>query len=95
MTKKRLIYAEDLELFVNSFAVTSSPDLNKMYARVNATCMAAIKAVPTIDAVEVVRCKDCIHATRLKRMELVYCEVFGRHFMLNEFCSEGCKNEDT
>lgn len=48
---------------------------------------------PTIDAVPVVRCKDCIHNS-LKRMSgNTYCDLGMGLFQLYDFCSLGERKE--
>jgi hypothetical protein len=43
-----------------------------------------IKDIPTIDAVEVVRCKDCVH-----RNEDSWCRLMCEYMPNNGFCSRG------
>lgn len=48
-----------------------------------------IKEMPSVDAVEVVRCKDCKHNS-LKRMSgNTYCDLGMGLFQLYDFCSLG------
>lgn len=47
---------------------------------------------PTIDAVPVVRCRECIYATR-PGDNLVYCDNFERDMMPDDFCSVGERKE--
>lgn len=56
----------------------------------------AIKDAPTIDAVEVVRCKDCKRAYKRKPIDktAVLCELFGAGMKDNDFCSFGERNEE-
>ena len=49
---------------------------------------------PTVDAVEVVRCKDCIHNSLNRRSGNAYCELGIGLFQLNDFCSEGERRKD-
>ena len=53
-----------------------------------------IEEAPTVDAVEVVRCKDCIYATGYS--DEIYCDgpigVFGT-VGFNDFCSYGERRE--
>lgn len=54
--------------------------------------MERIDKQPTVDAVEVVRCKDCIH-----RMEDGMCEYKDHRVFVqddNDFCSWGERRED-
>ena len=54
-----------------------------------------IDNAPTIDAVEVVRCKDCRHAYKRKPINktAVLCELYGAGMKDNDFCSYGERNE--
>lgn len=56
----------------------------------------AIKDAPTIDAVEVVRCKNCKHAYKRKPINktAVLCELFGAGMKDNDFCSHGERSEE-
>ena len=48
---------------------------------------------PTIDAVPVVRCRECIYATR-PGDNIVHCDNFERDMMPDDFCSVGERKED-
>lgn len=53
-----------------------------------------VKNFPTIDAVEVVRCKDCKHNS-LKRMSgNTYCDLGIGMSQLYDFCSLGERKDD-
>lgn len=49
---------------------------------------------PTIDAVPVVRCWECIYATR-PGDNIVYCDNFERDMMPNDYCSVGERKIET
>ena len=52
---------------------------------------------PTVDAVEVVRCRDCLWAnTNLfaKELGIVYCNNYGKRKKQDDFCSEGERRGD-
>ena len=49
----------------------------------------ALEKVPTVDAVEVVRCKDCNFYGRNKR-----CVMNGLYITGSDFCSYGERKED-
>ena len=55
-TEKRLIDAEALKKAVRMWPRTKQPVLFYI-----GTVLKGIEEAPTVDAVEVVRCKDCIH----------------------------------
>ena len=62
----------------------------------------ALSKVPTVDAIEVIRCKDCVYCKRFndvwylpKRDELLctlYVETY--HTTENDFCSKGERKGD-
>ena len=57
----------------------------------------AVKELPTVDAVEVVRCRDCLWAnTNLfaKELGIVYCNNYGKRKKQDDFCSEGERRGD-
>lgn len=54
---------------------------------------AILKAIPTIDAVPVVRCRECVYATRPGN-NIVYCDNFERDMMPDDYCSVGERKED-
>jgi hypothetical protein len=47
---------------------------------------------PTIDAVPVVRCRECVYATRPGN-NIVHCDNFERDMMPDDFCSVGERRE--
>ena len=51
-----------------------------------------IEEAPTVDAVPVVRCKDCINKTKTGN-KIVYCDYFERDMMPDDFCSCGERKE--
>lgn len=52
-------------------------------------CRGGIKQMPTIDAVEVVRCKDCKYLEIIPFRNPYYCEKFLYKVSENGFCSWG------
>lgn len=81
-----------LDQFLNHYAVRNT-DQNAIMDEV---CMMLIKA-PTVDAVEVIRCKDCIgQSTWIKDAE-TGCEICGMSGMYPkgefDFCSYGDRRE--
>lgn len=52
-----------------------------------------INDAPTISAVPVVRCRECIYATR-PGDNIVHCDNFERDMMPDDFCSVGERKED-
>ena len=57
---------------------------------------AILKAIPTIDAVPVVRCRECKYFTPLNCYEHYCANYKGLHQMVTgeQFCSEGQRKED-
>lgn len=49
------------------------------------------------DVVEVVRCKDCIHATtdRMCDTDEIYCDCYGIYKCADGFCDDGRRMEQT
>lgn len=52
-----------------------------------------VDKAPTIDAVPVVRCRECIYCS-WQGDNLVYCDNFERDMMPDDFCSVGERKED-
>ena len=58
-----------------------------------------IEALPTVDAVVVTRCKDCIHCTRTTARDGsgLFCAIWGRGWhrvQPDDFCSYGERKEN-
>ena len=86
--KPRLIDANALKKELDAWA---SPIRNrKFYVRDDAICV--IDASPTIDAVPVVRCKDCGNACA--EGEQYWCNVRGNLHDGAEYCSQGYAKMD-
>ena len=47
-----------------------------------------LQRLPAADVVEVVRCRECIYATRPED-NIVYCDNFERDMMPDDYCSVG------
>ena len=55
---------------------------------------AILKAIPTIDAVPVVRCRECVHNhPEFVGNETQWCELCRTTINLDDFCSRGRKIE--
>lgn len=56
---------------------------------------AAVKAVPTIDAVPIVRCGECKHRRKplYPHPSLVWCPMVEHHRSPDWFCADGKKEE--
>ena len=54
-----------------------------------------VKSIPTIDAVPVVRCKNCLHSKLNKMDNQSYiCKISGGLFAENFYCASGRKREE-
>ena len=52
----------------------------------------AVNEAPTVDAVEVVRCKACAHWSDENSITVGYCDVWDQYINNGEFfCSCGCR----
>ena len=59
----------------------------------------SIDAQPTVDAVEVVRCKDCTNKRKAvaENGQIIFCSIWGRGWCRvdpNDFCSYGGRRTD-
>ena len=53
-----------------------------------------VEDAPTVDAVEVVRCKNCQKHEPCEVRNRVWCRQMGRYMREDGFCSEGKVKED-
>lgn len=54
-----------------------------------------IQSAPTVDAVPVVQCKDCLWGKWNQALwDSIYCEYIGMDRDLNDYCSRGERRED-
>ena len=57
---------------------------------------AILKAIPTIDAVPVVRCRECVHNhPEFVGNETQWCELCRTTINLDDFCSQGQRKTKT
>lgn len=58
--------------------------------------LSAIDNAPTIDAVPVVRCKDCVNSAEYpwRPEDRLWCPVNNRPVCVDDFCSDGVKKEE-
>lgn len=78
---KKLIYKQEA---IDAFGDVHSLDYNAKAVQNK------IKALPVIDAVEVVRCKDCVYFSSTKYIA-GKCELRGDFMYLNDYCSYGVR----
>ena len=90
----RLIDADALKHMVKSMNFAS---LFVDVTRVLYSVGIEIDNAPTIDAVEVVRCRDCTYAVKSKRVEKscfpVFCAILEARMKDDDYCSQGDKND--
>lgn len=92
--EKRLIDAKPIVQFIMDGL--NNPDKMKALGHDAIEILAEIEYAPTVDAVEVVRCKDCIYwekATANKKGFLI-CPASGMEIMAHDFCSYGEKRDN-
>lgn len=79
----RLIDAEELEL---QFDVSDEDIIAKEI----------IRNAPTVDAVPVVRCRDCVNvqSAKINKKGFLICPASGMEITDDDFCSYGEKKED-
>lgn len=53
-----------------------------------------IDAMPTIDAIEVVRCKDCKHNSLNRVIGNAFCDLGIGLYQIYDFCSHGERREE-
>lgn len=60
-----------------------------------AVCMQEVAIFPAVDAVEVVRCKDCCHYTRspFGHPTIGWCHIMGSHKPQEWYCADGRKRK--
>lgn len=93
----RLIDADALKKEAERLIRCEVEDGRERFYRINAVEVAAINVAPTIDAVPVVRCKDCVEY--IPWLDGKICARIGSYFgntKPTDFCSYGkrrCDNE--
>ena len=85
----RMIDADEL---LNALPVIKEDKQVSLYGVV-ADFMVMIFAMPTIDAVPVVRCRDCSWGQK-DDIGVMHCHKYHCHKKENDFCSYGEKKED-
>lgn len=84
----RLIDVDEVEVNIrNSYYIKNSWKLN---------VLSAIKLCKVVDAVEIVRCKDCVHkGSSVMPVDKIYCKRLRCYTEENDFCSYGERKETT
>lgn len=87
----RLIDAEQLVMHLSDYALQESPGWgsddwgNKDAYDAISNCILAVQEAPTVDAVEVVMCKDC----RFFKGDGLECHHSGMFAYEDDYCSNG------
>ena len=71
---------KDFDEIIDTIAATPHCDFVKALLIMN--------NAPTVDAVPVVRCRDCIHAIK-NSYEVCFCDVHEDYCVTNDYCSYG------
>ena len=92
----RLIDADALQESMNAIVFRNVPVEHQPY--IQAACetfVRALNAAPTVDAVNVVRCRDCVSYTRspFGHSFIGWCKLDTKHRNQNFYCADGerCK----
>lgn len=101
MPEKRLIDANSLRRNLSSRYMNELypdwrilPELTKMRIEILAKEFRyALDHAPTIDAVEVVRCRDCAQADILDAMRIVHCNRWQTCTLADGYCHCGTKRD--
>ena len=93
MNDKRLIVANELWEKLGERYLATDPSDPEQLGYLNARII--VRNQPTIDAVEVVRCRECIHHVRTKsNLGFSWCGKFGNVMRDSDFCSWGERKMD-
>ena len=76
------------DIFSTEEIIDHKEDLEKLCWKVINGFIGVIETEPTVDAVEVVRCKDC-EGWESKLGRYGFCEYFNKHKHFDDFCSYG------
>lgn len=93
----RLIDAEELKKYIEDVRIRLLGHLvgkNLVADAMNEALILIPKAIdeqPTVDAVEVVRCKGCKYNAYAYSKASVYCNVYERLKFIEDYCSYGAK----
>lgn len=88
---KRLIDANTLEKDMRAYA-----DRKRFDGHIETACgvlsaICRIDEAPTIDAVEVVRCRECKHSVCIFKAQFVGCDMWRQSTPKDGFCHMGAK----
>lgn len=94
--EKRLIYVDEVIRAMQT-VMSEEPNQNSLGCRVFAEIIKGLELTPTVDAVEVVRCKDCMYGEldECDRDAYYLCHYHGCGWNDgNHFCSYGERKEN-
>ena len=86
-TETRLIAANALKSYMHECSKESRFRMYTGYAET------FIDLAPTVDAVEVVRCRECKYHEDTSVAEYEYCRLFRKTVRYSDFCSYGERKE--
>lgn len=78
----RLIDADSLKLKRGDFAITSNPEMNRFNRMFVDLFNKEVDNAPTLDAVPVVRCENCLYWHKAKEI----CDVFYTETPYDAYC---------
>lgn len=86
----RLIDGDEFEKRMNKYAKDCRDEGDTNTAQVFDDVACELQDAPIIDAVEIVRCKDCIYAVKIaKTSNDISCGSMRDFVKENDFCSKG------
>lgn len=87
---------EELERYINAPHVKLGGSFSGGMRTAIATCISFLKTQRTVEAVEVVRCRDCVHNDPAKRLRDggIWCQYWGIEPNADEFCSKGERKDN-
>lgn len=95
MCKLKLLSAETVEAKIIKVLVecmVKHRPLNEVADKV----LCALHDIPAVDAVEVVRCKDCVHSEEAAPLSegVLYCNTNDLPFPEDGYCNRGIRKEN-
>jgi hypothetical protein len=93
--EKRLIDANEV-IRSMQMVIDEENNPNSLGCCVMREFIKGLELTPTVDAVEVVRCKDCEyrHDSCFAGKGNIYCDYHHKYFGLDDFCSYGERRSD-
>ena len=96
-TGKGLIYADSAQEsveYLKRHLIVGDSDFLRGYLQGVEALAEGLAKLPPVDAVKVVRCKDCRHTficncVSCRQSVSYYCGKYGKHMMPDDFCSYG------